>query len=1516
MSLTLRRDALNSRQHDLKQTRRAHRSQAVALRAVTRLIAKNNSLNDLINAQYDAENSPPADSEDATWLQSIDLESGYTLNEASVPSPSIDTSDTAATHTKPNRTSPHPVGGPGNALDAHALDHHPSASSPADLTTPADLLHPDGVLGQPQVPSGDVDQDGHPAARASGEPDGPSVVPDKIAPPEPDEEATFDDATKELLDLESPERPAKVVRLPSEDEQEDVEREAGRQRSDGTDSSKASRAHLQAQEVASSPSSTVGAYSAATPMPPQESPDTSPDSEHGEQLEVLPPKDLRPSPEERRQKEEHDRLLEAQKEIARQQALGDVSETPDDQLKWEEREAAARQAEEQAARQDVGGPEPDSNRMAEQSDAEKVVDSVLNDRASDRLETAGSRQEANEHTQPVQEGRGVKRPAVDEDDDDNITVTPRARAPLTIDTSRQPQTAPTETTSQDIVADIRRTSSGVLHHRTVSETLGQTTSQSGPPQRDVVLSPGTISPSALRHPQDSSTGAPSINDQRRLSKQIGLTRTPSNSISALEDLMALKGASQDPERDYLEPLFRIQAHDTQSARTTSLSELIRSASKTISTEDQAMSLEERLDYKILRRIYQLQNANKWSLRQMEQAKEPEQPETHHDHMMTEMKWMRKDFKAERKMKVSVCAWLATRCAEWVAASAEERKAMQIKARPPKEQSKRPADSEEQVPDLEHSGESAGEEEAGPPTPTAHSAFPRTLIVPPELSGIVTNLQKAGKLQKALQALPTTGFEHNPRPVDKRALAPVSRFVQGKVLPQSHGPNRKRSRYEYEDDDAVLNSDQPLAKRLKDEQELPPEDQESALFHPDNKHIRDRLHANNAFRPPSEFPMPSIPFYEYRSGSQWIWEDDQRLKKLAKEYSFNWSLIADELQLPGVVKSSAERRTPWECFERWVELEQLPTEMRKTMYFKTWYERLEKSQQAAERRYQAHVAAIQAQNNGQASHVPPRKRTVPSRVEKRRNTRYLWLVDAMRKGARKREQAQYKSAEATRAATQRKNQADNNQPRVPTLTPQEFSKKRQERDLQEAELRRQQQLKAVEQGHRMMLARQQAHQQAQQQQRGGQSGAPNQQRPGSSSMQQAQAQASGQGQPQQAGMNGQMPQQGRQQLPMATRNGHLAVPQVGAQGMPQAQMRPNGVMPSAHDMQRYAQANAQVRNGQYANQQYQMQNPNMQSPGTGAMTSQQQMQSNQAVLAHLQQMNGTAPHAQGHQQHPSHQQQQQMSASPSMPPPPTPHQQGQQSHPQSLSSGHMPQINIAKQQLRQKHPQATEEQITSLATDMLRGQTQSTNHARQSAMNAAAGITGNGVAPQSHGSNANMAAYAHNQAAYQNNYAGVNGISNTAAQQGATQGQGQNKADYSRMMTQAMHRQQQSPTASRASLHNTGPAVGSPGAGMHASPALAHASPSMTAMGAPGSPFAPNGQMPSMNMQGGGQARPPSRSASAGGTPGGGLTRLGSSGSLTAGMPGVVGSPGPQVSGHAMQGQQVQGSPQGVGVQGL
>ncbi|KAK5123933.1 hypothetical protein LTR85_002130 [Meristemomyces frigidus] len=1425
---------------------RAHERLGRELACVTSIVAGNQGLAVLLKAQHDTEQATLTDNTNGTDL----VKSGVSLrhfDDSTIPFPTISQYDASIYTSTPNRLSKQPPQQAHTSVDAHAPATEAALTQPADAVDPmaAATLHEpasaltsinDNVLTVPTL------------LHKAMQPDGAVVMPAKVAPPSADEEAQFSAATKELLDLESPQRPAKTVHLPPEDVQEERKRErdeAMREERRKSESERAGRsAHLQAQtELASSPSSTVGAYSAATPMPLQESPDTSPDSETAGH-DLLPPNDLRPSLEEQQAKEEHDRLLAAQKEIARIDARGQGA-TPDDQLRWEAREAAARDAEERAAKEELGGPEPDAKHVAEQTEAEGVMEDVQLDDLAQQTITPAQSQDGKHGVTATTAASQPATPA--QEDGDNITVVPRARVPHPIDTSRHQRPAPS------LPRMTTRVSSGAMSRRSVLDILGETPTQSGDPPHARLEREGTLpeaaSPMTMRHPQESANIPAAIPLQQtphRAPRQSN-QQTPKDAFSSLADLAPLKGAAEDPDRDYLEPLFRIQAHDSpQNKWTKALPELVKVANKSMSTHDQFTTLHERMDYRILRRIYHLQNANKWSLRQMERVKEPEQPVTHMDHMMAEMKWMRKDFKAERQMKKSVCAWLAARCAEWVNAGGAERTALQVKTRP--REAKDDTISEGQPPELEASGDSAPEDDAAPLTPTDGSHIPSSLIVAPELTDLVCDLQKAGTLAKALQSLPVVGLSESTAKVASEPLTAVSRFVEGKILPRASGPIRKRSRYDYEDDAPVL-EEQPESKRLRGERALEPEEQEVALFHPENKHIRDRLHANNAFRPPSEFVMPSVAFYEFRNGSQWIWEDDQKLRKLAKEYSFNWSLIADEITLFSRYKSSAERRTPWECFERWVELETLPAEMRKTLYFKTWFQRLEQSQQAAERRYQAQVAAIQsqAQQNGQQAHTPQRRRTVPTRVEKRKNTRYLWLVDAMRKLARKRENNAYKQAEAQRAAAQRKSQSEGTpQQRVqPMLTPQEFSKRRHERDLQIAEAQRQHRQKMVEAQQRQMQMASAARTQ------GTPNGAPVQQRPGTANAPPQHAQMQANGQPT-ANMNGQLPQQARPPLPMATRNGHLAVPQVNAQGIPQAQMR-GGPM-SQPDMQRLAQQNA-LRNAQYQNQQqYQMPNGHVPSPG-GGMTNAQQMQINQQLLAQQagngNQSQGASHAANGHQ----------MSASPSMPPPPTPHAQTQQ--PGQLSSGHVPQLMLIKNQLRNKHPHLSEDQLNQAATSTLReqSQTQSTNQARQNAMNAAAGIPSQ---PQPHPSN--MQAYAHNQAAFQNNSQMSNG--NAAYMNGdggntqppSMTGPSQSPqavAAYANQLRQRqvqMMRMQQSPNAAHAQLNG--------------SPSMAHATPSMT----PASPSMPYSQMAGQ-MGGMAGGRPSSR----GNTPQ--MQRMGSSNSV-------------------------------------
>jgi chromatin modification-related protein VID21 len=919
--------------------------------------------------------------------------SGHHFDEASLPTPIIQHDATSTYASLPNRASASPDGFAHAAVDSDARATEASLSSLPGSFPVTDEMSTT-ITSRPSVVLR-----GDPMANPSLSTESGSAPPGMIAPPEPEDEANLTDTSRKLLELEIPHQPARTVHLPPENVQLDRLRERAeeRRRNSSVDVEKPSRlSHVHTQpDGASSPSSTIGAYSAATPMPTQDSPDTSPDSEP---VRVEIPQDLRPTVEEQRAKFQHDHQLAAQKEIARQQALGEVN-TPDDQLKWEEREAAAREAEERAAREDVvmAGQHGES---AEVNGDSKMTGRVV----SSGLAANTNHLEAQAVKAHSPQGQD-KASAVQSDDEDNITITSR------FSTSRPKGTALSGSGSsvKPHNADSLATQSQSRDQAALRSSLTlrpEATAQ--PAARRRASSTEPISPKTSRRTlQPARPMLPQTPNHVRASFQ--QHSSPAKSFVALSELVSLKGAAEDPDRDYLEPLFRIQAHESPNISTTILPELVKSARKTLSTEDYFTTTHERMDFRMLRRIYQLQNANKWPLRQMEKCREPPQPVTHYDHVMAEMKWMSKDFHAERKMKKSVAAWLAQRCAEWVAAGAAERRDLQIKIKPRSAE----APPDEPLPELDLNGDSAPEDEGMPGTPRLGASPPLSLVVDPELFQHVHELQAAGSLGKALKEVPRwqplLSVGHVAQP-----MAQVSKFVTGKVLPTQQHPSRKRSRYDYEQEDEP-EEHQSGNKRRRSENDLPPEDLQIALFHPDNKHIRDRLHANNAFRPPSQHPMPGSSFYDNRSGSQWTWDDDAKLRKLTKEYSFNWALIADGLALSSRYTGGMERRSDWECFERWVELETMPVEMRKTVYFKTWGHRLAQSEKVAERRHEAQVAAAreahqQSGASGQQLSIPARRKTVPSRVEKRKNTRHLWTVDAMRKLARKREAAAYKQAE--------------------------------------------------------------------------------------------------------------------------------------------------------------------------------------------------------------------------------------------------------------------------------------------------------------------------------------------------------------------------------------------------------------------------------------------------------------------------------------------------------------------------
>ena len=637
-----------------------------------------------------------------------------------------------------------------------------------------------------------------------------------------------------------------------------------------------------------------------------------------------------------------------------------------------------------------------------------------------------------------------------------------------------------------------RVSSGALRHKSVSEILGETpkpitTPTDKGPQDRVLGYSQKDEASSLQTPKSASSRASSdsaafkqrlseLRDKER-SKLSTVIFASSRNTEATPTHHSDANGSPIQDRDYLFTLFAAQV--SSPPRSQSLKSLIQSAHKTLTTSDHYTDFNERQACRVLNKVYEMQAGHHWPLRQHERSVEPKRPVTHLDVLLKEMTWMRTDFREEKKWRLAAAKWIADACAEWVASSPEERKLLQVRVRHMHARQKSRSLSVS-TPDLVHSADDEASEITDDEFPRGNvapgSAPAAIFSLPPEM--FVFGLNKSPVAEKLLLELPlyqpsaevqdaALGVtEILPDASWKTPIVPVSKYAQGKMVTLEEGPPRKRSRYDYQDEDRFRSGSAFASETV--EEVVNPEQDDVALFDPENRHIRDRIHAGHAFRPPSEHIMPSQSFFESRQPSQWTQGDDAELRRLVREFSYNWSLISSCLSSPSLFSSGAERRTPWECFERWINLEGLPQEMAKINYFRAYTSRL----LAASKTYEAKQQAIQQQHGTNANPLPLRRRnTQPYNVERRKNAKHFHLIDAMRKLAKKRETAVQKQNHgmscihldkkkldcegtfislltinqvASMAAMRKANEAV--KPRTTMHTPREFSRLKYERQL--------------------------------------------------------------------------------------------------------------------------------------------------------------------------------------------------------------------------------------------------------------------------------------------------------------------------------------------------------------------------------------------------------------------------------------------------------------------------------------
>ncbi len=560
-------------------------------------------------------------------------------------------------------------------------------------------------------------------------------------------------------------------------------------------------------------------------------------------------------------------------------------------------------------------------------------------------------------------------------------------------------------------------------------------------------------------------------DKRRRSVPTVIFGKQHKKTKSIDDgtlVVSRQRAGQIPSDDYFTPLF-IEGFTRQSTWMKPIEKLLNQAHKTISTSDQYISILDHQACKILRRVYHLQQHDKWSLRQPVRCPEPTRPPAHWDVLLQEMRWMRTDFREERKWKRALALNLARSCANWVHSTPAERLALQVNAVIPPQQAVGGTgdanagrfDLVDELPDLIHTDSPMDDDEL--PEMLVDCVAPSAIFALPD-DEVVFSLQPSKTADLLLENLPMHGSplkipkfdlaspDQDPDARWKRPAVPLSKYVEGDMALASKGPPRRRRRYDYlaeeEDDD---DDDETIFGNVANNgAELRAENTAVALFSPEMKAIRDRLHAGHQFRPPTEHPMPPQSFFESRTASQWTGAEDEQLKSLVRECSYNWSLISAMASTPSAFASGAERRTPWECFERWVSLgslDGLPNDMARTPYFKAYQARIDAAQRTIAQQNQN--AQQQVGPNGAVTPVPRRRPTTSIRVERRRNQKHLALIDAMRKLAKKREATAQKAQQAANLAAMRKaNEAPRQQ--IQNKTPRDYSIMRWERDQALAE----------------------------------------------------------------------------------------------------------------------------------------------------------------------------------------------------------------------------------------------------------------------------------------------------------------------------------------------------------------------------------------------------------------------------------------------------------------------------------
>ncbi|CDK24524.1 unnamed protein product [Kuraishia capsulata CBS 1993] len=463
--------------------------------------------------------------------------------------------------------------------------------------------------------------------------------------------------------------------------------------------------------------------------------------------------------------------------------------------------------------------------------------------------------------------------------------------------------------------------------------------------------------------------------------------------------------------------------------------LILRTHKSLSTDAYETALLEGKLAVLYSRIEELKRQKKWSLRQPKKYFDPfkKTQTSHWDHLLSEMKWLSTDFREERKYKMVQCYYISQAVTDYW----NYGKVMCVKRKPIKHLEPEEEGSREDSGDVDMEKPEGVDDRVEEDAQIEEDTIDVSLLLQrPDANNEIIPKDLPSYTEDEVKQLLTDDSATLPFKLyaNMEQLNGVSASILEKL--PVYEPLKESSVSPDTFSGMPIDPISSLVSPLdQDEEEwyklLFKKTEEHEKNHPDYQKGLFGVATHRRFtllRPP---PPPSIKNLELRIPTIWLPQDDKLLIRYVTEYSFNWGVISAHLS-PKPTRnytSNIERRTPWQCFERYIQLNDKFqfTDMRGVYAAaaKEWLEAAHKAQTTTKRRISPLGVGPESIQRGH------------------RRLRWGSMFDAIRKLMKKRENAPKPNTQPRRSTSDEK--------RMDTPTPAALSRLKYERDkaIQEA-----------------------------------------------------------------------------------------------------------------------------------------------------------------------------------------------------------------------------------------------------------------------------------------------------------------------------------------------------------------------------------------------------------------------------------------------------------------------------------